>query len=106
LEQADGVGLGRSKPAKPTEDAIGEGFVRKDGRVTPMLPKDSLAKRAAAEEEKWLRGEKLETKGARIFRSKRRRAFCKEKLAVETSYGRPWQRGRRKLCLPPPRRHP
>ena len=48
-----GMDWRRAKPGKPTENAIGEGFKRKDGTVTPVLPKDSLAKRAAKAERKW-----------------------------------------------------
>jgi len=44
----------RAKAPRPTENAIGEGFKRKDGTVTPVLPKDSLAKRAAVAEQKWM----------------------------------------------------
>lgn len=44
----------KARPRKPTEAAIGQGFVRKDGRVTPVLPKDSLAKRAEAAERAWI----------------------------------------------------
>jgi hypothetical protein len=63
----------RAKPRKPTEDQMGEGFKRKDGRVTPNLPKDSLAKRAAVAEAKWLRANKLEVRPNGYIASKRRR---------------------------------
>ena len=49
-----GLDWRRAQPKKPTEDAIGEGFVRKDGRVTPTIRKDQLAKRAARAEGAWL----------------------------------------------------
>jgi hypothetical protein len=45
----------RARKPKPAENAIGEGFKRNDGTVTPFLPKDSLAKRAAAAEREWMR---------------------------------------------------
>jgi len=67
----------RAKAPKPTEDAIGEGFVRKNGEVTPKLPKDSLAKRAAAEEAKWMRENGLEIgrKGYITTRKQRRARY-------------------------------
>lgn len=45
----------KARAPKPTEDAMGEGFVRADGTVTPVVRKDSLAKRAAAAEREWLK---------------------------------------------------
>lgn len=63
----------RAKSSKPTADAIGEGFVRNDGRVTPVLPKDGLAKRAAKAEARWLKENGLQANGSKIFRSEKGR---------------------------------
>jgi hypothetical protein len=49
-----GLDWRKARPPKPTEDAIGEGFKRNDGTVTPVLPKGSLAKRAVAAERRWM----------------------------------------------------
>lgn len=55
-----GLDWRRARQPKPTEDAIGEGFVRKNGEVTPTLPKDRLAKRAKAAEAAWMHQNGLE----------------------------------------------
>lgn len=65
----------RAKPSKPTENAIGEGFKRNDGTVTPILPKGSLAKRAAKAERQWMAANGLTVgKKGYICREKRGKA--------------------------------
>lgn len=44
----------RARKPQQTEDAMGAGFVRNDGRVSVAL-KDTLAKRAEREEKRWLK---------------------------------------------------
>lgn len=50
-------GLDWRKARKPglTQDAMGEGFERRDGTITRTIRKDSLAKRAAKAEQTWLK---------------------------------------------------
>ena len=70
----------RARDPKPTEAAIGEGFVRKNGVVTPVLPKASLAIRAAAAEKKWMRAQRLKI-GRKGYISHKTKLAPKEKPA-------------------------
>lgn len=63
-----GLNWKRARTPKATEDAMGEGFVRHNGTVTPILPKDSLAKRAAAAERTWLKEQRIKKKGRHLFK--------------------------------------
>ena len=65
------INWNRAKPARDTADAIGEGFVRKNGTTTKHLPKDGLAKRAARAESIWMRqnGIAIDAKGRIIKNS-------------------------------------
>lgn len=50
-----GIDWRRARAPKPTEDAMGEGFERRDGTITRAIRKDSLARRAAKAEQAWLK---------------------------------------------------
>lgn len=66
-----GIDWRRARQPKPSENAIGEGFKRNNGTVTPILPKDNLAKRAAAAQREWMKVNKLTvTKTGQIFKKK------------------------------------
>lgn len=68
-----GLDWRRANPTKPTEDQIGEGFVRKNGSVTPKLPKGSLAKRAAAAEAAWMKQNDLTVDRGYICKPEKRK---------------------------------
>lgn len=50
-----GLDWRKARKPGPTEDAMGEGFERRDGTITRAIRKDSLAKRAARAEQAWLK---------------------------------------------------
>jgi hypothetical protein len=52
---AKGIDWRRARAPKSSEDAMGEGFERRDGTVTRTVWKGGLAKRAAAAEREWLK---------------------------------------------------
>lgn len=71
-----GLDWRKARKPKPAENAIGEGFRRNDGTVTPILPKDSLAKRADAAQRKWMKANKLFfAKNGYLCKAKRKKRY-------------------------------